>query len=64
MTTPTTETPQITEVFPALKDVFPYEYVGGGYFRANGVPKNVAAKILHGEEAIKHLYQALKCKLT
>ena len=32
---------------------FPYEYVGGGYFREKGVQKGVSADIIHGMEAIK-----------
>ncbi len=32
---------------------FPYKYVGGGYFRLKGVPKNVSAPILHGEEVLR-----------
>lgn len=40
-----------------LKKVFPYKYVGGGYFRKIGVPKGKSAEILHGEKAITHLYK-------
>ncbi len=31
---------------------FPYTYVGGGYWRANGVPEGESAEILHGQHAL------------
>jgi hypothetical protein len=47
---------------PKLKDLFNYEYKGGGYFRLKGVPKNKPAPILHGEESINFIYNELiKC---
>lgn len=42
-----------------LRELFPFEYMGGGYFRKRGVPKGVNAEILHGKEAIEYLYKAL-----
>ena len=45
---------------PALKEVFDFEYAGGGYFRKKGVPKNTPASILHGDEAIKFLYSKIQ----
>jgi hypothetical protein len=45
---------------PELKDLFDFKYEGGGYFRKKGVPKNVPAPIIHGEEAIKYLYTKMK----
>ena len=42
-----------------MKDIFPYEYQGGGYFRKKGISKYVAAPILHGDEAIKFVINAL-----
>ncbi len=45
---------------PELKEIFPFEYVGGGYFRRKGVPKNVSAEIIHGQEAIKRVYEWVK----
>jgi preprotein translocase subunit SecB len=44
---------------PKLKDMFQYEYKGGGYFRLKGVPKNKVAPILHGEEAVKFVYDKI-----
>ena len=38
-----------------LKEIFPFYYVGGGYFRQKGIPKEKVALILHGEEAIGYL---------
>lgn len=43
----------------SLKQLFPFEYVGGGYFREKGVPTGINAKIIHGEEAIKFLYEKM-----
>lgn len=45
---------------PKLEDLFPFEYAGGGYFRRKGVPKNVSAEIIHGQEAIKRVYEWMK----
>ncbi len=45
---------------PELKDIFPFEYVGGGYFRRKGVPKNVRAEIIHGDEAVRRVYEWVK----
>ena len=42
-----------------MKDIFPYEYQGGGYFRLKGVPAKTPAPILHGEEAIKFIINKL-----
>ena len=36
-----------------LLKTFPYEYVGGGYFRLKGVPKNTSAPIIHGEKIMQ-----------
>ena len=43
-----------------LEDVFPYEYMGGGYFRERGIPQNEKAKIIHGMEAMKVLFEIMK----
>jgi hypothetical protein len=32
---------------------FPFEYVGGGYWRKRGVPRGEKAETLHGDEAIE-----------
>ena len=45
---------------PKLEELFPFEYVGGGYFRRKGVPKNVSAEILLGNEAVKRVYEWAK----
>ena len=47
-------------MLPELKNLFDYRYEGGGYFRMKGYPKNVVAPILHGEQAIEHLYEQIK----
>ena len=33
----------------------PFEYVGGGIFRYNGIPKGQTAPIFHGNDIIKEL---------
>ena len=43
-----------------LKILFPFEYVGGGFFRKRGVSKGTSAEMLHGEEVITYLYKAMK----
>jgi len=48
---------------PSLKDLFPFEYKGGGYFRKKGVAKGVTAEILHGDEAVKRLYNEMVKRL-
>lgn len=40
-------------------ELFPFEYVGGGYFRLRGVPALQKAPILHGHEVIRHIEGAL-----
>lgn len=42
-----------------FKELFPFEYKGGGYFRKKGVAVGATAEILHGEEAIKYLYDKI-----
>lgn len=32
---------------------FPFKYSSGGYFRERGVPKNVKAEIVHGDDALR-----------
>ena len=55
----TTEVVNVMDGSMELKDLFPYEYSGGGYFREKGVPKGKTAEILHGMEAIKYLYKRM-----
>ena len=43
-----------------LKEIFPYEYVSGGYFRRTGKKKGEKAEMLHGMEAIKYVINKLK----
>ena len=43
----------------SLKELFPFDYVGGGYFRRRGVPKGINAEMLHGKEAVEYLYRAM-----
>lgn len=42
-----------------MSDIFPYEYITGGYFRKKGVPRGKKAETLHGEEAVKYLIDKL-----
>lgn len=41
------------------KDIFPFEYKGGGYFRHIDVPEGKSAEMLHGMEAVEYLYQKM-----
>lgn len=45
---------------PKFEDIFPFEYKSGGYFRLKGVPKYKAARILHGEESVRYVYDKVK----
>ena len=38
------------------KELFPFDYVGGGYFKKKNVPKGKRAEILHGMQAIEYIY--------
>lgn len=42
-----------------LEEVFPYEYVSGGYFRHRGVSKGESAETLHGMQAIEFLFNTM-----
>jgi hypothetical protein len=46
----------------SLKELFPYVYMGGGYFRERGVPKGMIAETLHGMQAIEFLYNQIKAE--
>lgn len=48
------------KTLPPLKEIFPYDYQGGGYFRMRGVPKGETAPILHGQQAVEFLYDKIK----
>ena len=50
------------EKIEKLKELFPYEYVGGGYFREKGTPQGEKAEIIHGMEAIKYLFDKMSNK--
>ncbi len=39
------------------EDTFPFDYIGGGYFRRRGVAKGTSAEVLHGREAIQWLIE-------
>jgi hypothetical protein len=39
---------------------FPFEYIGGGYWRKRGVPRGEKAEILHGDEAIERACTPLR----
>lgn len=41
---------------------FPFQYVGGGYFRERGVPKGKEAKMLHGMEAVAYAFELGQAK--
>lgn len=43
-------------------DVFPYVYVGGGYFRKKDISKGEKADVLHGMQAVQYLYNKLTSK--
>jgi hypothetical protein len=43
----------------AEDDDFPFEYVGGGYFRRKNVRKGESAEMLHGQEAIDYVLAKL-----
>jgi len=45
---------------PELKELFPFEYQGGGYFRKRDIPIGKNAEILHGEQAVKFLYDQIE----
>ena len=45
-------------IFP--KELFPFEYRGGGYFRETEVPNGKHAIILHGEQALQYFYFRMK----
>lgn len=34
---------------------YPYEYVGGGYYRMKNSPKGVSAPIIHGDHIVEHI---------
>ena len=36
-----------------MKKIFPFYYMGGGWYRELGTPKGESATMLHGEEVIK-----------
>jgi len=40
-----------------MKDIFPFDYQGGGYFRRKGVPVGSPPPILHGNEASSKEYR-------
>lgn len=41
------------------EDYFPFEYVGGGYYRQKGVPIGERAEMLHGQGAADYLIKKL-----
>ena len=42
-----------------MDEIFPFEYVGGGYFRRKKVQKGVAAEMLHGQEVPQYIEKEL-----
>lgn len=55
-----TQSSQSTEEILSLNEIFPFEYVGGGYYRRKGIPKGQVAEILHGMQAIEYLFNQIK----
>jgi len=49
---------------PPLNKLFPFTYQGGGYFRKHNVKKGGKSDIIHGEEAIKYLYDSINTHLN
>ena len=43
-----------------IKEVFPYQYVGGGYFRKKGVPEGQKTECLHGMEAVEYVLKRIE----
>lgn len=43
-----------------MKD-FPFEYVGGGYFRDKTIPKGTSAPTLHGMQIVELIIENLDC---
>jgi hypothetical protein len=43
---------------PVGRDLFPFVYVGGGYFRRAGVPRGDVAEMLHGQQVVEYLLAA------
>lgn len=43
-----------------LKEIFPFEYAGGGYFREKNPKKGEKPKILHGMDAIIFVLNKIK----
>ena len=43
----------------SFEHIFPFDYVGGGYFRRKGVPKGETAETLHGMDAARLVFDAL-----
>ena len=51
-------------VLPPMEKLFPFEYQGGGYFRRRGVPNGEPAEMLHGEQAMRYLYDEVQKQIT
>ena len=51
--TPTELDSSAIEQAKLLAKQWPYEYVGGGYYRQKGIPKGQHAQVLHGQEVIQ-----------
>jgi hypothetical protein len=43
---------ELENLLKKAKSNFKFEYVGGGYFRDNSVPKGIKAETLHGSEIL------------
>ena len=37
-------------------ELFPFDYLGGGWFRMTGVPRGTPAPMLHGKDASLFVY--------
>ena len=49
----------MTDKEKSFNKIFPYEYMGAGYFRKKGYDKNTKAPILHAPEAVKFIFEQL-----
>lgn len=46
-----------------LGELFPYYYMGTGYFRRKGVPAGQPAPILHGHQALEFVARAYEARI-
>lgn len=44
---------------PTIDELFPFEYMGGGYFRQKGIKKGDQAPTLHGKQVAQYLHEKI-----